>query len=183
MTLCYNPESKPLSLKIQILSWRLFGEPIFRIIPTPLFSIRSALLRCFGAKIGKNVRIYPSVRIWLPSRLNIGPDVGVGEGVYLYNKSLISIASGSILSRGSFVATASHDYNSPGFELVSQPVIIGKLCWIASSTIILPGITIADGSVIGAGSVVTRDTVEWTIHCGNPARAIKKRSCAVKSAS
>jgi maltose O-acetyltransferase len=57
-----------------------------------------------------------------------------------------------------------------------SPVTIGKDVWIGASAVILPGITIGDGAVIGAGSVVTKDVSPYTIVAGNPAKMIKKRT-------
>ena len=55
-----------------------------------------------------------------------------------------------------------------------KPVKIGNDCWIGGNAIILPGIKIGDGSIIGAGSVVTRDIPEHVMAAGNPAKVLKK---------
>lgn len=54
-----------------------------------------------------------------------------------------------------------------------RPVAIGDKVWIGFNAIVLPGITIGEGAVVGAGSVVTRDVAPWTVVAGNPARVVR----------
>ena len=61
-------------------------------------------------------------------------------------------------------------------KLISSPIILEDQCWVCAGAFIGPGITIQDGAVVGAMSVVTKDIEAWTVHAGNPARMIKKRS-------
>jgi maltose O-acetyltransferase len=61
-----------------------------------------------------------------------------------------------------------------GFE-EERPVRIGNDVWIGDRVIILPGVTIGDGCIIGAGSIVTHDTPPYSISAGNPARVIRYR--------
>ena len=71
--------------------------------------------------------------------------------------------------------TGSHDVTSPHFNLVTRPITINDNVWIATGAIVLPGVTIGEGAVVGAGSVVTKDVEPWTVVGGNPAKFIKKR--------
>jgi len=175
MTKSYKPEQRRFEDWLELLLWRLIGQPIFRLIPLPFFSFRVFVLRLYGAKIGRNNRIYPSVKIWIPRNLRLESSIGIGEDVYLYNKSMISISDNCVISRCAFLCTASHDYNSHFFELFSRPIHIAPFSWIASSAIIMPGLTVSPGSVIGAGSVLTRNTEPWSVYAGNPAVRIKAR--------
>ena len=61
------------------------------------------------------------------------------------------------------------------FEDVTEPIIIENDVWIGSGAILLPGITVANGTIIGAGSVVTKSTEPYGVYVGNPARLIRKR--------
>jgi putative colanic acid biosynthesis acetyltransferase WcaF len=71
--------------------------------------------------------------------------------------------------------------------LTYAPITIGSQAWVAAGTFVAPGVSIADGVVVGAMSVVTRDLEEpWTIYAGNPCRRIKARpppSIAVEGAA
>ena len=71
--------------------------------------------------------------------------------------------------------TGSHDIGSRNFDLVVRQVSIGDGCWVATSSAVLPGVSIGDFSVVAAGSVVARDVEAWTVVGGNPAKFIKKR--------
>jgi acetyltransferase-like isoleucine patch superfamily enzyme len=66
-------------------------------------------------------------------------------------------------------------YKTKKSALNNKPVFIGNDVWVGAKSIILPGITIGDGTVIGAGSVVTKNVLPYTIVAGNPARIIRKR--------
>lgn len=176
MTSSYVNEKRTTYEYIALVMWRLIGQPLFNIIPLPFFQLRVLLLRLFGAEIGKNNRLYPSLKIWLPKNLRMGSSIGIGEEVYLYNKSVIEIGDGCVISRSVFLCTASHDYNSQYFELWSKPISLQPFVWIAAHAIVMPGVTIAEGSVVGAGSILTKSTESWWVYAGNPAIPIKKRN-------
>lgn len=175
MTNSYSPEPRTIASILDLIVWRCIGQPLFSLVPLPFFALRVIVLRAFGAKIGKSNRIYPSVKIWLPKMLIIGSFNGIGEGVYLYNKASIVIGDGCVISRGSFLCTASHDCTSETFDLYSRSIWLEDNVWVAATSIVLPGIRLCLGSVIGAGSVVTKSTLPWHIYGGNPARIIKTR--------
>jgi maltose O-acetyltransferase len=74
------------------------------------------------------------------------------------------------------ILTLGHDPQSSEFAAKGGDVIIGDRVWIAYRAIILPGVTIGEGAVVAAGSVVTKNVDSYTIVAGNPARLIKKRN-------
>jgi putative colanic acid biosynthesis acetyltransferase WcaF len=137
--------------------------------------LRKLLLRAFGAKIGEKVLIMGGVRVWLPWELEIGGYSAIGTDVEIYNFSRVSIGERTVISQKCYLCTASHDYQSPHMTLFSLPITIGSEVWIAASTTVLPGVTVGDGSVVGAASVVTRSVPEWSVAAGNPCRVIKTR--------
>ncbi|MEH1965208.1 MAG: acyltransferase [Nostoc sp.] len=112
-----------------------------------------------------------------------------GRKIYLGDRNVINfgclfdgrhyqIQTGCDVSIGpeASILTLGHDPHSPEFADKGGDVIIGDRCWIAYRAIILPGVTIGEGAVVGAGSVVTKDIEPYTVVAGNPARFIKKRS-------
>lgn len=158
------------------LLWEICWLLLFR--PTPRWCLngwRCFLLRLFGAKIGRNVRIQGSARIWMPQNIRIGTNSWIDGNVNLYSVDEITIEDNSVISDGAFLCTATHDTSSPGFQLATQPIAIGSNVWIAARAIVLPGVVVGDGAVIGAGSVVTKDVAPTTTVAGNPARQIEKR--------
>jgi maltose O-acetyltransferase len=73
------------------------------------------------------------------------------------------------------ILTLGHDPRSPAFADRGGAVIIGDHVWIGFRAIVLPGITIGEGAVVGAGSVVCRDVPPFAIAAGNPAKVIGER--------
>ena len=152
--------------------WRLFAATTPRWM---LQNWRNFLLRRFGAKVGKGVRVHGGARIWSPWSLEIGGNSWIAEGASIYCVDTIRIGHDAVISEGAFVCTAEHDITSPKFELVTRPITIGDMAWVGSCAIILPGRNVGEGAVVAAGSVVTRDVAPWTVVAGNPARVIRTR--------
>ena len=81
----------------------------------------------------------------------------LSEAVDCYSVDEIRIGAQATVSQGAKLCTAGHDISSKIMELTHAPIVIGDNAWIAGWTIILPGVTIGDGAVVAAGSVVTKD--------------------------
>lgn len=171
-----DPRQEPsftLSHRIARQLWNIAWLLLFRPSPRPLHRWRSFLLRSFGAKIGKNAHIYPAVKIWAPWNLEVGDFVGVGDGASLYCMDRIVIGSYAVISQGSHLCGGSHDYNSENFQLYAKPIVIGSHAWVCAEAFVALGVTVAEGVVVGARSVVTKDiSTPWTVHAGHPARQI-----------
>lgn len=174
-----DPYTQPsFSLKNRLLRtlWWIVYTLFFRCSPRPLHAWRSFILKLFGAKIGKDVHIYPGVKIWAPWNLDIGYKVGIADGVTLYSMNRIQIGNYCVISQGAHLCGGSHDYNSQNFQLFSKPIIIHNYSWICAEAFLSPGVTIPEGAVIGARAVVTKTLYEpWTVYAGNPCKRIKPR--------
>lgn len=156
--------------------WGIVSLLLFRYSPKPLHGLRAVLLRLFGAKVGKGVHVYPKAKIWAPWNLELGDECGIANGVMLYAQGKITIGKRAVVSQGTHLCTGTHDYTKPGFPLITMPIQIGDYVWIAAEVFIHPGISIGDGCVIGARSVVTKDMPGWMLCTGHPCVPIKKRS-------
>ena len=99
----------------------------------------------------------------------------LSENVDCYSVDEIKIGDQATVSQGVKLCAASHDISSKIMELTYAPIVVGDNAWIAGWSIILPGVTIGEGAVVAAGSVVTKDVEPWTAVGGNPAKFIKKR--------
>lgn len=165
------------SLKNRVLRviWQFTSLLVFRYSPKPLHGWRAFVLRCFGAKVGKGVHVYPKVSIWAPWNLELGDACGIGNGVTLYAQGKITIGKRAVISQGAHLVAGTHDYTQLGFPLYTKPITIGDYVWVAADVFIHPGIRINEGSVIGARSVVTKDMPEWMICSGHPCKPIKER--------
>lgn len=143
--------------------------------PPPLHRWRLSILRLFGARIGRDVRLYGSTRTWHPAHLTIGDGAIVGPRVNLYNQGRITIGAGAVVSQGAHICASSHDPSDPAFQLILRPILIGDRAWVAADAFVGPGVTVGEGALLGARGAAFRDLAPWTIFGGNPAVAIKPR--------
>lgn len=146
---------------------------LYRPSPRPFHWWRVFLLRCFGARIGRGTHPYPGSRVWAPWNLETGSSVGIADGAEIYNPALVTLGDFVVISQNAYLCTASHDYRRQSFPLVTAPIMVDRQAWVAARAIVCMGVTIGEGCVIGAGSVVTRDTPAWRVCAGNPCRVIK----------
>jgi putative colanic acid biosynthesis acetyltransferase WcaF len=151
--------------------WLAFG----RLSPTPLFAWRRLLLRAFGAKVGRGVKVYPSVRVWAPWNLEMGEHSTLGPDVDCYNVARVRIGAHALVSQYSFLCAATHDHHQPRLPLVTAPIEVGEGAWVAADVFVGPGVTIGEGAVVGARASVYKDVSPWTVVGGNPARFLKRR--------
>jgi len=162
--------------RIKRLVWNFFWTIFFRNIPVPFHEFRSMCLRLFGAKIGRGVHVYPKVKIWAPWNLAIDDESGVANGVTIYNQDLVTLGKRVVISQGAYICSGSHDYEKTGMPLITRPIVLGDYCWITTEVFIHPGVTVGDGCVVGARSVVTRDLPAWKVAAGSPSRVLKDRN-------
>lgn len=133
------------------------------------------LIRFFGADVDWDVSLHPSSVIDYPWNLHMRGKSSIGEKCWVYAMAPIEIGDFSCIGKDVYLLTGSHDISKPSFDLVTRPIKIGKGCWIATDSTVLPGITIQDYSVVAAGSVVCHSTEPYSVVGGNPAKFIKKR--------
>ena len=155
--------------------WMLVGRPLFGMTFHNWYGVRSRILRFFGAKLGKGVKIRPTVRIDIPWNLDIGDDAVVGDFAILYALGPITIGPRSVVSQYSHLCAGTHDHSSRDFKLLRPPIVIGCDCWIATDAYVGPGVVVGDRAILGARSSAYKSMEADTIYAGNPARAIKKR--------
>ncbi|WP_246849998.1 WcaF family extracellular polysaccharide biosynthesis acetyltransferase [Rufibacter roseolus] len=157
------------------LIWQIAASLFFAYTPKQLHGWRSFLLRLFGAKVGRGVHVYPKVKIWAPWNLQLEDQCGIANGVILYSQGKIIIGRRAVVSQGAHLCTGTHDYTDPGFPLITKPIRVGDFAWVAAEAFVHPGVTIGEGCVIGARSVVTKDMPPWMVCSGHPCRPIKGR--------
>jgi len=157
--------------------WGVVWLLLFRPSPRPMHAWRASLLRLFGARIGRNVRIHASCKVWAPWQLDIGDNVGVGDGVHFYNMAPARVGRDAVVSQGAYLCGGTHDYNTVNFQLTAAPIEIGEQAWVCTEAFIGPGVRVPAGCVIGARAVLTKTPPEgeWGVYVGNPAKSIKSR--------
>lgn len=127
------------------------------------------------------IRAPARIRVERPSLVSLSGDVYFGPNFSIMNRGEINIGDNVIFGPNVCIIDYNHNYKSSDFipyseENIVKPVKIGAHVWIGYGALILPGVTIGDGAIIGAGSVVVRDVPDCGIVAGNPAVLVSKRS-------
>lgn len=161
--------------RARLLLWYFCNALLLNsFVPYPS-SLKSALLRLFGARVGRGVIIKPHVNIKYPWFLEIGDAVWLGEGTWIDNLAKVKIGNNVCISQGAYILTGNHDYKRVGFDLVLGPVVLEGGVWVGARAVICPGVTLHTHSVVTVGSVMTKDAKAFTIYSGNPARQVRRR--------
>jgi putative colanic acid biosynthesis acetyltransferase WcaF len=105
----------------------------------------------------------------------MGINAVLGPEVICYNVDVIKLAENALVSQGAYLCSASHDFNDRQFPLLSSPIMLARNSWVCAQAFVGPGVTIHEGSVVGARAVVTRDVPPLEVVAGNPARKIAVR--------
>jgi maltose O-acetyltransferase len=119
--------------------------------------------------------------IWLNgNRIELGEKCNFNVGCYVNGYGGLVMGDRSGLGPFAMIHTANHIFEDPDVPILDQghragPVTMGRDVWIGMGAIILPGVTLGDGVVVGAGSVVTKDIEPWSVAVGNPAKPVKSR--------
>jgi len=154
--------------------WTLV-QPFFRFSPRPCFGWRRFLLRCFGAKIGRSVHVYPSATIYFPWNLEARDESAIGEQAFIYNLGRVTIGPRVTISHRAHLCAGTHDHSKRDFPLLRPPIVIGSEAWICADAFVGPGVTIGEGAIVGARAVAMKDVNPWSVVVGNPARESRKR--------
>lgn len=148
----------------------------FNLLPPEQEDRAEELMRALLGKAGKDAWINA------PFHCDYGYNIEVGDNFFAnYNLTILDVAKVVIgnnvqIAPNVSIYTAGHpihpDSRNSGYEY-GIPVTIGDNVWIGGDVVILPGVTIGSNSVIGAGSVVSKDVPEWVAAAGNPCRVIR----------
>jgi putative colanic acid biosynthesis acetyltransferase WcaF len=133
------------------------------------------LLRCFGAKIGRSVHIYPSATIYFPWNLDVGDESAIGEYAFIYNLGPVTLGNRVTISHRAHICAGTHDHTKRDFPLLRPPITIASDVWICADAFVGPDVTVGEGAIVGARAVAMKDVKPWSIVVGNPARESKKR--------
>jgi len=145
-------------------------NPIF--LPSGL---KAKILRAFGAKIGRNVYIKPTLHVKHPWRLTVGDNVWLGERAWIDNLVPVTIGSNVCISQGVYLCTGNHDWADPGMGMTPKPIIIEDGAWIGAFAKVGPGVTVGEEAILTLGSILLKDAEESGIYQGTPAERIRTR--------
>ena len=164
-----------LSVKMRMRLWGFVQATLFRWSPGFLRGLRRGLLHLFGATLASTASIHNKARIDCPWNLQMGNCASIGEDAWIYSLDKVTLGDFACVGQRSVLLTGTHNFSDPTFPLVTKPITVGYGAWIAVGVTILPGVKIGALSVVGAGSVVTKDTPEQMVCAGNPCKPIKRR--------
>ena len=135
------------------------------------------MLKGFLGKIGKNVVIWPPFNCIYGENIYLGNNVFINLNCMFIDNNRIEIGNHVMFGPGVQIYTAAHpleaESRSKGWE-IAKPITIKDNVWIGGNAILLPGVTIGERSVVGAGAVITRDVPASVVVAGNPARIIRE---------
>ena len=139
---------------------------------------RQALLREMFAEVGENCYIEPPLHTNFGGRhVHFGRQVYANFNLTLVDDTHIYVGDCTMFGPNVVVATAGHpippELREQGYQF-NMPVHIGRNCWLGAGVIVLPGVTIGDNVVVGAGSVVTKDLPDNVVAVGNPCRVLRE---------
>lgn len=171
----YNPSDKQIAAQQEKCLDKLYDFNATR--PTESAK-RTEILKEMFAEIGVGCYIEPPLHAnWGGKHVHFGKNVYANFGLTLVDDTHIYVGDYTMFAPNVVVATAGHPIFPELREKAYQynfSVHIGRNCWIGAGALIMPGVTIGDNTVIGAGSVVTRDIPSNCVAYGNPCRVIRE---------
>lgn len=160
--------------------WRHFRDGLrLRLLADlgyfPSHRVRNFFYRRAGLTLPASSNIHRGAEFYSIEQITIGDHCIIGHNCFLDGRETIAI--GDNVNMGSHVTiyTREHAVDSPTFAETGEPVRIEDYAWISGHAIVLPGVTVGEGAVVAAGSVVVKDVAPYTLVGGNPARYIRDR--------
>jgi putative colanic acid biosynthesis acetyltransferase WcaF len=160
--------------RIRLLAWYFVSILVFRSGMMPFSNILVAILRLFGADIGKDVRIKPGIYIRYPWKLRVGDHSWLAD-CYIDNLDQVTLGKNVCLSQQSMLLTGNHNYKLVEFDLFTKPIELGDGVWVGAKSLVLPGVSARSHAVLTAGSTAVKTLDAYGIYQGNPAIRIRQR--------
>ena len=146
--------------------------------PRRLQAERAEMLKKLFAEVGENCYIEsPYFANWGGHHVHLGSNIYANAGLKLVDDTPIYIGDNTMIGPNVVLATAGHpidpELRGRGLQY-NLPVHVGRNCWLGAGVIVMPGISIGDNTVIGAGSVVTKDIPAGVVAVGNPCKVLRE---------
>ena len=137
--------------------------------------IRELLSKLWGQPLDETVRMFPPFHTAFGKFTKVGKGVFINFGCTFLDRGGITLEDDVFIGPNVQLVTENHpEQPAVRKNVYTRPIVVKRGAWIGAGAIILPGVTIGEHSIVGAGSVVTRDVSDITIVAGNPARLIRK---------
>lgn len=158
--------------KFRMLLWELSWLLMCRWTPKPMNAWRLLWLKLFGAKIDGYPFVHQRAIIAIPWNLTLHDRACLGDRAVAYSLGEIELMQDSTIAQEAYLCTGTHDFSNPVRPLQTGKIVIGKSAFIGARAFILPGVTIGNGAIVGACSVVTKNVDANMCVAGNPARVV-----------
>jgi acetyltransferase-like isoleucine patch superfamily enzyme len=137
--------------------------------------VRTEIVNSANVKIGRDCLLQDAVyiRAGTDGKITMGDRAAINSFARLFGHGTIEIGEDAQIGPGCLITTTDHNIYE-NLEASFKKVTIGRRAWIGANVTVLPGITIGDHAVVGAGSVVTRDVPPYAVVVGVPARVIRE---------
>lgn len=149
-------------------------------VPTRLWLTNLAFQRVLGINADVPWMVHYTSRVTAPHRITLGEGVWVSFAVsgscYVQGINGIHIGDNTIFGPGVCIVSADHDPADLSRHLRCAPITIGARCWIGAHVVVLPGVSLGDDVIVGAGAVVTRSFPAHSVVAGVPARLLRTRT-------
>lgn len=165
-----------------MINWNKFAVWIFNkiICYSFFFKMRIFWLKTFGNRFGECVSIHRKVYFMDFGGLCFGSNITINYGCLLDNRLGIFIGDNVNISHNVKIYTMGHNIDDPYFSVSGGPVNIMNNVWIFPNSIIMPNVTLAEGTVVLPGSVVAKNTEPYSVVAGVPAKKIRERKKDVR---
>lgn len=171
----YNNDWYKPGSRVKRALWFWFNVTFLLNPLNPFSGLKKMILKLFGAKIGVGVVIKPRVNVKYPWNLEIGDHTWIGECVWIDNLAKVTIGNHVCLSQGAMLLTGNHNYKLQTFDLMVEPIRIESGVWIGAKSIVCPGVTCKNHSVLSVNSSATSNLEAFGIYSGVPAVKVKNR--------
>ena len=139
------------------------------------YALKRATLRLFGAEIGRNVLIKPSVAVKYPWHLSVGESSWIGERAWLDTIVPVRIGANVCVSQGAYLCTGNHDWSDPRMGLDAREIVLEDGSWVGAFARVGPGVTVGREAVVALGAVLVSDAEPRGVYAGNPAVRVRER--------
>jgi putative colanic acid biosynthesis acetyltransferase WcaF len=155
--------------------WWIAQALLFKPSPQFAYGFRAWLLRRFGANVGRNTVIRPTVTITYPWKVSIGDYAWIGDHAVLYSLGEIRVGEHAVVSQGCYLCAGDHDATLENFPIRARDIRVADQAWVASDVFVGPGVTIGRGAIVGARSSVFADMPEGMVCFGHPCQPVRRR--------
>lgn len=155
---------------------------LLKFFPNVLWPLKILIIKKSLGKVGQNLKFGPNVTFYNRKEIFIGDDVFIGDGSTVAGNVQVTIGNNVMFGPEVMIRGGDHNFSYVGKPMrqvkeggINLPINIEDDVWIGTRVIILKGVTIREGSVIGAGSIVNKDILPYSVSAGIPCKPIRCR--------